>query len=35
MAYIWIEDWLKNRMQRVQFGGDCSDLIPVLSGVPQ
>jgi ribonuclease P/MRP protein subunit RPP40 len=35
MVYRWIEDWLKNRTQRVQFGDDCSDWIPVLSGVPQ
>jgi ribonuclease P/MRP protein subunit RPP40 len=35
MVYRWIEDWLKNITQRVQFGDDCSDWIPVLSGVPQ
>jgi ribonuclease P/MRP protein subunit RPP40 len=35
MVYTWIEDWLKNRTQRVQFGGDSSNWIPVLSGVPQ
>lgn len=33
-VYRWTEDWLKNRMQWVQFGGACSDWIPVLSGVP-
>jgi ribonuclease P/MRP protein subunit RPP40 len=31
MVYAWIEDWLKNRTQRVQFGGDGSNWIPVLS----
>jgi ribonuclease P/MRP protein subunit RPP40 len=35
MVYRWIEHWLKNRTQRVQFGGDCSDWIPVFSGVLQ
>jgi hypothetical protein len=35
MVYTWIEDWLKNRTQRVQFGGDSSNWTSVLSGVPQ
>jgi hypothetical protein len=35
MAYRWIEDWLKNRMQRVQFGNACPDRVPVLNGVLQ
>jgi hypothetical protein len=35
MVYKWIEDWLKNRMQRVQFRGAYSEWIPILSGVPK
>jgi ribonuclease P/MRP protein subunit RPP40 len=35
MVYTRIEDWLKNRTQRVQFGGDSSNWTSVLSGVPQ
>jgi hypothetical protein len=31
----WIEDWLRNRRQRVVLGGACSDWIDVSSGVPQ
>jgi hypothetical protein len=34
-VYTWIEDWLKNRTQRIQFGGDSSNWTSVLSGVPQ
>jgi ribonuclease P/MRP protein subunit RPP40 len=32
--YTWIEDWLKNRTQRVQIGGDSSNWTSVLSVVP-
>jgi ribonuclease P/MRP protein subunit RPP40 len=35
MVCKWSEDWLKSRMQRVQFGGADSEWIPILSGVPQ
>jgi hypothetical protein len=31
----WIENWLTNRRQRVILGGEFSDWIKVLSGVPQ
>lgn len=31
----WIEAFLSNRKQRVILGADCSDWIPVTSGVPQ
>lgn len=31
----WIEDWLKDRMQRVQINGERSNWISVRSGVPQ
>jgi ribonucleases P/MRP protein subunit RPP40 len=31
----WIEDWLKNRMQRVVINGKASEWILVISGVPQ
>jgi hypothetical protein len=31
----WIENWLTNRRQRVILGGEFSDWIEVLSGVPQ
>jgi ribonuclease P/MRP protein subunit RPP40 len=34
-AYTWIEDRLKNRTQRVQFGEDSSNWTSVLCGVPQ
>ena len=31
----WIESFLLDRSQRVQVGNDTSDVLPVLSGVPQ
>ena len=31
----WIEDYLKNRVQRVQIRGEKSDWLSVYSGVPQ
>jgi Reverse transcriptase (RNA-dependent DNA polymerase)/Endonuclease-reverse transcriptase len=31
----WIENWLKNRRQRVVLAGEFSEWIAVLSGVPQ
>jgi len=31
----WIEEWLTVRKQRVLLGGESSDYVPVLSGVPQ
>ena len=31
----WIEDYLKNRVQRVQIRGEKSDWLNVFSGVPQ
>ena len=31
----WIEDWLKNRTQRVVLNGEASELVKVTSGVPQ
>ncbi|MCQ7056700.1 reverse transcriptase domain-containing protein, partial [Clostridioides difficile] len=31
----WIEDWLKNRTQRVVLNGEASELVEVASGVPQ
>ena len=31
----WIESFLLDRSQRVQVGNDISDVLPVLSGVPQ
>ena len=31
----WIEDWLKDRKQRVVVGGCESEWLPVKSGVPQ
>jgi ribonuclease P/MRP protein subunit RPP40 len=33
--YDWIEDWLKDRMQRVVLLGNSSKWTKVLSGVPQ
>jgi ribonucleases P/MRP protein subunit RPP40 len=34
-VYNWIEDWLKDREQRVVFLGWNSEWIKVKSGVPQ
>ena len=34
-AYNWIHTWLTQRTQRVVLDSECSDLAPVLSGVPQ
>ena len=34
-AYNWIQTWLTQRTQRIVLDGECSDLAPVLSGVPQ
>ena len=34
-AYNWIQTWLTQRTQLVFLDGECSDLAPVLSGVPQ
>ena len=31
----WIENWLKDREQRVIINGNCSDWVKVTSGVPQ
>ena len=31
----WIEEWLKNRVQRVVLNGKCSDWEKVTSAVPQ
>jgi len=31
----WIGEWLKGRKQRVAFGGEESDWMEVISGVPQ
>ena len=33
--YSWLEDWLKDRKQRVCLGGVSSDWVKVSSGVPQ
>ena len=33
--YCWIEDWLKDRKQRVIFLGANLDWIRLMSGVPQ
>jgi hypothetical protein len=30
MVYTWIEDWLKNRTQMVQFGGDSSSVVNLV-----
>jgi hypothetical protein len=35
MVYTWIENWLKNRTQRIQFDGDSSNWTSVLSYVRQ
>ena len=32
---LWIRNFLTNRRQRVVLRGNCSDLSPVISGVPQ
>ena len=31
----WLQDYLCDRSQAVSIGGESSDLLPVLSGVPQ
>ena len=31
----WINSWLSGRTQKVVLGGEASDPVPVLSGVPQ
>jgi len=31
----WIRDYLKDRRQRVVVNGLASDMLPVLSGIPQ
>jgi len=31
----WIENWLRDRRQRVMVGGECSQWVKVRSGVPQ
>ena len=33
--YIWLEDYLRNRSQRVRVGNSLSDWLPVKAGVPQ
>jgi len=34
-VWLWLENWLKGREQRVCIDGSSSDWIKVLSGVPQ
>ncbi len=34
-VHNWIENWLKNRKQRMIISGSASDWAPVNSGVPQ
>ena len=32
---MWIQDFLKDRRQKVVINGQCSSLLPLTSGVPQ
>ena len=34
-VYLWLENWLSNRKQRVVLNGKSSQLLNVTSGVPQ